>query len=178
MRAQEHRSMSYLRQVDEAMQRTAGVRFSQIRSDLEAYRGTTPMTEAMAAQVTPAAYADHLRNRFGFKPADSVDAANQNRYIASLVEFAADNPDWIPGSDGSVYAEMAGGVARIRPDYDWTHSKLGFVTGFAEGATLLSRGGIAIPPEGNFEFSGAAIDIGEAVDKLEAPREYRSALRM
>lgn len=178
MRAQDNRTNSYLRQVDAAMQRDVGVAFSQVRSDLEAYRGTTPMTEAMAAQVTPEAYAQHLAGRFGFKPAGQFDAANQNRYIASLVEFAAENPDWIPGPDGAVYAEMAGGVSRIRPDYDWTNSKLGFVTGFAEGATLMSRGGIAIPPDGEFEFSGAAIDIGEAVGKLEARLENRDALRM
>lgn len=178
MRPQDSRFTSYLRQVDEAMMRSNAIRFSQIRSELESYGSTPPMTEAMAARIEPTEYASMIARRFGFMPATTVSAGDQNRYISALVEFASENPNWIPGDDGAVYGETASGVVRIRPDFDFSQTKLGFLTSFAEGATLMSHDGIARVPDAEFKFMGAALDIEEALEKLDAKLEDFAAPRM
>ena len=166
---QDARVASYVRQVDGILAAKTGVAYSDVREDLESGRHAIMATEACAALVAPADFAEMVTRRYGLASAEVPGAKALNERICALVAYATEN-DWRVGSDGAIYREAGDGVSRMKAGYDFSGDRYGFVTSFASGATVgVGIGGAATTSAraSDFEFVGAALDLGDAAAKLE-----------
>lgn len=171
---------AYLRQVDNALFAMAGVRYSAMQEDLERLPvpGGIRLDRAIGDYTDPQRFAISVSEALGFKPtSDDPDAGKLNTRLVALATFVAENPEWKQG-ERAAYREVGDGVARIAP---WRSpgGAWGFATDFAPSASLeLAEGARfhgVVPADAVFETGGAALDIVDALEKLEPVIEHAAS---
>lgn len=171
MRQGIERTASYFRQVDEAFRRDHGIAYSFLQGDLERSATAPRLNEAMSRRMSPDQFVGEVGERFGLKKVNHADAIPHNRRVAALVEFAAENPAWSVGKDGAIYREAEAGIERLAPGRNVGGTKFGFAASLAQDGFLDARDGQVVDVGGEFEPVAGALDIGDAVERLEATYE-------
>jgi hypothetical protein len=161
----------YMKTVDNAVSRACGVTYGDIYKDLhgditvmrETYESGLPAEDFVTRVI-----ADGNLAPVGDADVASVRALNLRR--ASLVAFAAENPQWLMGADRSLFtANDDGELFRMAP----TLSKDGRGWGYAidkvvSGSPSVDENGTVTLPEGaEFERMGAGLDIEDAIVAYE-----------
>ncbi len=162
---------SYFRQVDRASLREFGIAYSFVQGDLERSATAPRLNEAMARRLSPDQFVGEVVERFGLKKVDNADAIPHNRRVAALVEYAAENPGWAVGNDGAIYREADAGIERLAPGRNAAGTRFGFAASVAQDGFMDVRDGRVVDVGGEFEPVAGALDIGDAVSRLEATYE-------
>lgn len=161
---------AYLRQVDKALMALSGVRYSALQDDIE----KLPLTDgirierASANYTNPDEFAQSVMAALNLKEiGQDADAAGYNTRLVALATFVAENPEWKQGVDAA-FREVGDGVARLAP---WKSGEgaWGFASDFAASTRLETVGtrSHVVPEDAIFEAGGAALDIVDALAKLE-----------
>ena len=125
-RPQPNRAQDYARQVDREFLAGNGVAYSFMRGDLESHGVAPRMEEAIHHDLPPGEFAKRVRDQFGLRAAGSPDAIPFNRRVATLAAFAAENPEWTVGRNGSIYREGQNGIERLSPSRDISGKGYGY----------------------------------------------------
>jgi len=176
MRQGFERTASFARQVDKAFMARSGIAYSFLRDEFEASRLAPKLDEAAGTRMTPAQFVDAVSQRFGLKGSEHADAVPHNRRVAALVEFASENPEWAVGPEGGIFRDGPDGIERIAPGRDAGGKRFGFAASVSPAGTLSVADGRVVELSGEFEPRTGALDIGDAVDRLEAT--YEVGMRM
>lgn len=162
----ESQAPAYLRQVDRALVALSGIRYSAVQDDVERILGNQRVEAARAARVEPEAFAASVASHVGLAAvADRADAAEYNRRLVAIAAFAAENREWTYGA-GVAQRPYEDGVAILAPATS-EDGKWGFSAGHAPGAS--------VPAGVDPDVSVTAIDIGDALARLDVALEARSA---
>jgi len=164
---------SFMRQADAALQSRTGLLYSDVQGDIESLPGALKLTDAMKT-MTPDAFADQVRARFGLAPAanfaDARQAKAHNNWVIAFAELAHANPEWKTGADGLAYRQEDAGVSRLRPVSEDGKTRIAaeFCAGAELARTDASMTAVTVLNGGAFEPVGRSMDIAEVVGALDA----------
>ena len=176
--------LSFLKTVNEIMQRNAGVKFTDILSEMPTYFKEKANQEAMA---NPERFATNAMNDFNLAPREKFnspeDAKHNNLRRAALVAFCKGNAEWSPGADrhaGAVFRELDDGrVARISISPSDDGGQLGFAIAISDDAMITPSdrpGRIDVKPEiPEFMHVASGFDIKDAIQGYNRHLDMASA---
>lgn len=160
---------TFLAATDHLFKQTCGVSYLTLvrEGGLENFQA---LAQSCRSQEPPHTFLERTIARYGLirvGELDQKDARDHNMRKAAIAEYVRTGGDgWQLGADGSAYRENDGNVERlevVRNDDLW-----GWQVVWAEapeiGLQKLPDGRVC-PPEVEFKHGGAAIDIGDAIDK-------------
>jgi hypothetical protein len=169
----------YFKDVNAYMMAAFGLRYSDVRADLDEDFAKAKASHAEGVHAED--FALGLGRAHGFKFESGVDAGQAreyNRYKAALAPYGR-QAGWVHAADGNHYKQDGDALLRIEPVCA-RGGRWGFAVQAADGAELVETGSGRHPTCGDEDFETVATgkDIGEAYASFRSARPEADGFRL